>query len=281
MLGIRSRRHLNDFHVLTLEQLLTVLRVKSLIRWGLMAMLLYCSSVDAAEIKFVVEERGRVVEQVAQVTAASIFIKSVGGDQQRDLLFDVSSQSLFVIEHRDRSYLQIDNQTIDEVSALIDSVSGVVESQQGVLSDLLSTFGLSEEPELPVAELRDSGKQLSIGGYSCQLHQAHLEGELNFELCVANNQALNLRTEEYSALQEFFVFSNRLQNKAGKLLSVLGLNLPKMNLSETDGLPIGMHSPLQGLKVRISAIDSDLTPTPRSIPSGYSRSEIPLISGQS
>lgn len=281
MLNIRSRRRLYDIHVLTLEQLLTVLRTKSLVRWGLMATLLFCTSIDAAEIKFVVEERGRIVEQVAQVTATKIFIKTVGGDPQRDLLFDVSSQTLFVIDHRDQSYLQVDNQTIDEVAALIDSVSGVVESQQGVLSDLLSTFGLSEEPELPIAELKDSGRQLSIGGYSCQLHQAHLEGELNFEICVANNQALNLRAEEFSALREFFVFSSRLQNKAGKLLSVLGLNLPKMNLSETGGLPIGMHSPSQGLKVRINAIDSELIPPTRSIPSGYTRSEIPLISGQS
>lgn len=281
MINIRSRRHLKDFRVLILKQLLTVLPIKRLVRSGMMATFLFCASIDAAEIQFVVEERGRIVQQIAHVTATKIFVKTVGGDPQRDLLFDVSSQTLFVIEHRDRSYLQVDNQTINEVAALIDSVSGVVESQQGVLSDLLSTFGLSEESELPIAELRDSGKQLSIVGYSCQLHQAHLEGELNFEICVANNQALKLRQAEFSALREFFLFSNRLQNKAGKLLSVLGLNLPKMNLSETSGLPIGMHSPSQGLKVRISAIDSELIPPARSIPSGYTRSEIPLISGQS
>ncbi len=272
-------QYLNHFLVLVLEQMLTALRIRFGCRWVLMTALFFCTSIYAAEVKFVVEERGQVVNQVAQVTTTKVFIKASGGDPQRDLLFDASRQTLFVVEHRDRSYLQIDNQTIDEVAALIDSASGVVESQQGVLSDLLSTFGLSGEPEKPIAELRDSGRQLNIGGYSCQLHQAHLEGKLNFEICVADNQALNLRPEEFSALREFLLFSNRLQNKADKLLSVLGLDLPKMNLNQSSGLPIGMHSPSQGLKVRISAIDAEVIPPAHSLPSGYTRSEIPLISG--
>ena len=247
-------------------------------RWGLFLTVLLNFQAEAAVVNFIIEDRGLVVDQTAQITAQNIFIKASGGDPQRDLLFDVQAQTLFLIEHRDQSYLQIDNQTIDEVAALVDSISGVVESQQGVLSDLLSTFGVSGESPQPAAKLIDSGRELSIGGYPCQLHQAHQDGKLNFELCIADNQALNLPAHEFTALREFFLFSNRLQSKAGKLLSVLGLELPKMDLEDKRGLPIGMHSPAQQLKVRVSDIDSTAAPPAITLPTGYTRSELPLIS---
>lgn len=242
-------------------------------------MVLVNFQVEAAMVNFIVEDGGQVVDQTAQVTAKKILIKASGGDPQRDLLFDVQAQTLFLIEHRDRSFLQIDNKTIDEVAALVDSISGVVESQQGVLSDLLSTFGISGESPQPAAKLTDSGRELSIGGLPCQLHQAHQDGKLTFELCLAENRALNLRPEEFTALREFFLFSSRLQNKAGRLLSVLGLELPKMDLVDKRGLPLGMHSPAQQLKVRVSKIDATATPSPIALPAGYTRSELPLISG--
>ncbi len=241
---------------------------------------LLCSfCLEAAEVSFLVEDRGQSIDQTAQINDRMIYVAATGGDPGSDLLFDASRQILYLIEHGDRSYLQIDNQTIDEVAALVDSVSDVVESQQGVISDLLSTFGISNAPDEPVAELRDSGRQLAIGGFSCQLHQAHLKDKLQFEICVSDNQQLQLKQEDYSALKEFLVFSNRMQNKAGKLLTTLGIILPKMDLASTKGLPVGLHSPGQGLKVRVTGIDSAAKPVKHAVPAGYSRSSIPLLSG--
>ncbi|MGI9319314.1 MAG: hypothetical protein ACR2QW_18445 [bacterium] len=249
------------------------------ILWCLILMLFSSSSIEAASVKFIIEDRGQVVNQTAQIADTTIFVKATGGDPQRDLMFDARRDILYLIEHRDRSFLQIDNQTIDEVAALVDSVSGVVESQQGVLSDLLSTFGIDGEPEKPAAALRDSGRQLSIGGYPCQLHQAHVDSDLQFEICVAGNQTLNLLPEDFTTLRKFLIFSNRLQSRAGKLLTVLGLSLPRMDLMKTEELPIGLHAPAKGLKVRVTSIDPEVSPSTQSIPPGYTRSTIPLLSG--
>jgi hypothetical protein len=244
-----------------------------------LAVLLCSFCLEAAEVGFLIEDRGQSIGQTALVNDRMIYVAGTGGDPSSDLLFDASRQILYLIEHDDRSYLQIDNQTIDEVAALVDSVSGVVESQQGVVSDLLSTFGISNTPEEPIAELRDSGRQLAIGGFSCQLHQAHRNDKLQFEICVTDNQQLKLNQEDYSTLKEFLVFSNRMQNKAGKLLTTLGIILPKMDLASSKGLPIGLYSPGQGLKVRVTGIDSASKSTQLTVPAGYIRSSIPLVSG--
>jgi len=84
-----------------------------------------------------------------------VLLQRVGGDPLKDLFFHASSMQLFVIDHHDKSYLLIDQRTIDAVSALIQSLSGAVENQQGVLADMPGTLVLKTKMD-PLPIIRNS-----------------------------------------------------------------------------------------------------------------------------
>ena len=232
----------------------------------------------ALHVEFLVEEGGRSIPQVAEVQGDFIRVQRAGGDPSQEMLFNANRDILLIVNHKDKSYLQIDYPTIDQVAAIMDSVSTAVESQQGVLSDLLSTFGLAGEKEIK-ATLKDTGKNLTIAGYSCRLLQAHLESKLQSEICVAENNQLNIAEKEFATLRQFMQFGNRLLDKGGRLLTTMGIRLPEINLDKVPGVPIGMHTPGQKLKVRVSKINSIQTDFQFGIPKGYRKTAIPFIAG--
>ena len=235
---------------------------------------------SSAVIDYVIEDQGRIIQQQAEFNSERVVVQAAGGDPNQDLLFDTRQNILLVIDHRDRSYLQIDERVINEVAALMETVSGAVENQQGVLADLMNTLGLQNgESEPPAAKLHDTGQQLSIAGLQCQLYQSHREGTLQSEVCVAENDQLGLVDGEYNALRDFLGFGNLMLNKAGPLIEALGLSLPQMDLANRPGLPIGMHSATRNLKVRLTSIAPGGGAGNYQLPAGYSRSAIPFTSG--
>jgi hypothetical protein len=241
------------------------------------ATVLGVSRLQAASIEYSIEERGNTIQQTANVKENKVQIKAAGGDPGRDMLFDAERQILFVVDHRNRTYTQIDNRTIDEVAALMDSVSTVVGSQQGVLADLLGTLGMDAETE-PRAKLFDAGRELQIGDYSCHLFQSHLNSTLQSEICIADNSSLKLSPADFTTLRVFFQFGNRILLRAGKLLTVFGLIVPEMNLEGSTGLPIGLHSAKDQLKVRVIRILAGASTNANyQLPPGYARASIPFI----
>lgn len=234
----------------------------------------YCATVN-----YTIEDSGDLIPQTAMVHGKVVQVKAAGGDPNKDILYHADRQILLVIDHRQRNYMQIDNKTIDEVAVLVESVSGVVESQQGVLSDLLGTLGVSGEKK-KIAKMSKTSQQLNINGYSCQLYQAHMDKQLESEICVAENSALKMSSEDFDTMRGFLDFGNRMLLRAGKLLTALGLTLPEMNLGGTSGLPIGMHSVKDKLKVRVTGVDKTAgAAIPFGFPAGYSRASIPFTSG--
>ncbi len=231
----------------------------------------------AATVEFTIEDRGKNITQVAAVSDHKVEIKSVGGDPKRDMLFDAAQHRLISIDHRSKSYTLIDKNTINQVAALMDSVSSVVGSQQGVLADLLGTLGVDSD-STPRPKMTDAGRDLTIGNYSCRLYQSHLQSILQSEICIAENSMLKLNAADFQTLRIFLQFTNLILIKAGKLLTVLGVVVPEMNLEGSTGLPIGMHSAKDNLKVRVSRITADSSPQiSTNLPAGYTRENIPFI----
>ena len=238
----------------------------------------------AAEVNFNIEEKGGSVNQTLAVATGKVLIKSAGGDPGRDLFFSADGEQLYVIDHRNKSYMLIDNRVVDEVAALMESLSGAVENQQGVLSDLLGTFGINSKPAEAQAKMQDSGRDLDINGYRCRLFQAHVEQQIQSEVCISDNSWLKLAEPEYDTVRTFASFGNRLLNKAGDLLSALGMTLPPLKIASTTGVPVAMHSARDQLKVRLTGInpavsDANSPANAYRLPEGYTRSAIPFTSG--
>ena len=111
-------------------------RIRIAVNIGFVAILLF-SKCYAATIDYSVKESGNLIIQTANVAANKVYVKGAGGDPNSDVLFDADREILFVIDHRKRSYLQIDNNTINQVTALSKAVS--------------DTFGSDNETILPTS----------------------------------------------------------------------------------------------------------------------------------
>jgi len=234
----------------------------------------------AATIDFSIEERGKTVSQKAQVSKGRALVANAGDDPNQDLLFVESKRQLVIINHKSRSYMVINDQVIDEIAEISNSVGTVIESQKGVLGDLMSTFGLEQQEKKPRAEMKDAGRVLEINGFRCSLYQSFRDQQIDSELCMAENDQLKISTTDYNTLVEFMDFADNMLNRAGPLISALGLTLPQMSMPGARGLPIGMHSAKQQLKVRITGVDnSGGQGVNYNVPEGYSRSAVPFTSG--
>jgi len=234
----------------------------------------------AATINFSIEEQGSTVQQKAQVRNGRVLVKQAGNDPNQDLLFVGDKRQLVMVNHRSRSYMVIDDRVINEIAALSDSVTTVVESQKGVLADLMGTFGLGQDEKPARAVMKDAGRALEINGYRCQLFQSFRDQNIDSELCMADNSQLKISEEDYKTLQGFMAFADQMLNRAGSLISALGLTLPQMSMQGAKGLPIGMHSARQNLKVRIITVEkSGGQGVSYNVPEGYSRSPVPFTSG--
>ena len=247
---------------------------------ALLLLLLYIWGTAAygLDISFSVEDRGQVIGQTASVSSNVILVKNAGGDPRQDMLFDATREILLIVNHGEKSYLQIDHPTIDQVAAIVESVGAAVESQQGVLADLLGTLGISTEDKV-VATLKDAGRDLEIGNYPCRLHQGHIDGQLQSEICIAENRHLQLPEADFQTLRTFMQFGNQLLERGGKLLTMMGVPLLQMDLATISGLPIGIHAAKDKLKVRLTKVSPNNQPLQFGVPKGYRKTTIPFIAG--
>ena len=229
-------------------------------------------------IEFLIEDNGQNLQQFAMVQDGKISLRQAGGNPDQDILFDASINTLFIIDHLNKSYYRIDQNVIDKVASMIDSLSTVAESQQGVLSDLMQTLGLGEEDEDVEIDIRDTKKTLSAANIQCRLFREYRNGKLESELCIAPRANLSSLGEHYTTLNAFYEFGDQLINQAGSILTNMGMTVPEIARLRNDGLPILVYMVKEKIKTGLTDIKKQNSATENfSLPAGYIQTPIPFI----
>ncbi|MBX2867389.1 MAG: hypothetical protein KTR18_01850 [Acidiferrobacterales bacterium] len=258
-----------------------------LCRWQIVSvvvMMLIGLTVHASSLEFLIEEQGREIKQTTQVENDRVVIRKAGGDPATDILFDATGNVLFVIDHRKKSYMRIDDKVVAEISALMNTVSDVVGTQQNVFSDLLSTFGIGKKTKpgnkpKPKITLQDSGRDLRIGGAKCRLYQAIRNEQLQAEACFTQASELDINATEYASLKKFAEFANNLLSNAGDLLDVLGVTVPAVAMQSVPGVPVGLNDQIAQRKVKLVEVNGIQGLGGMSVPDDYTQTAIPFTSG--
>ena len=86
----------------------------AIITTALFAMNLARADSTGRAVEFLIEEKGASLPQIALVQNGKIFIRQIGGDPYQDFLFNASSQTLFLINHQNKSYYKIDQNVINK-----------------------------------------------------------------------------------------------------------------------------------------------------------------------
>ncbi len=248
----------------------------------LVVTLVYGNSVVNADqgraIEFLIEDNGTTLPQTALVQDGKVSVKQIGGDVNQDILFVAGSQTLFIIDHQAKSYYKIDQNVINKVASMVDSLSAVAGAQQGVVSDLLETLGLANEEGEVNIQIVETNKTLSAANIDCKLFQEYRNGRLESELCLAEKNSLGGLGEAYSTLDSLYQFGNQLLNRAGSILSNMGMLIPKLTKLEKEGLPILLYMANEKIKTSLIRITNQ-TSAPENflIPAGYTQTPIPFI----
>ncbi len=241
-------------------------------------------SAHASSLEFLIEEQGRKIKQTTQVENDRVIIRKAGGDPGTDILFDATGNILFVIDHKNKSYMRIDDKIVAEISALMNTVSDVVGTQQNVFADLLSTFGIGGKTKpgnkpKPKITLLDSGRDLRIGGAKCRLFQAIRDKQLQAEACFNQASELDINATEYASLKKFADFANNLLSNASSLLDALGLVIPAVEMQSVPGVPVGLNDQLGQRKVKLVEVNGIQGLGGMRVPDGYTQTPIPFTSG--
>lgn len=233
---------------------------------------------NGKRIDYEIDQSGSIVPQSAQISSGKVFVRGAGGDANLDLIFDEKIDTLYIINHRSRSYYRIDDNVINKAASMIESLSAVAESQSGVLSDLLGTLGIASENEAVKIDVVKTDTVLTTANINCQLFQQFRNAQLSSELCIAPKAGLSELGHHYQTLEAFYLFGDRLITKAGSILENIGVQLPTLSRLGEGGLPIMAYVTAEKLKVSVTRISPS---APESgifeLPTGYTDTPIPFI----
>lgn len=241
-----------------------------------LALLLNIStSVAGARIDLSVEQAERSNDYAVFVDTHKIRVldqtaKAVG------LIFDSASGQMILLDHRRKTYLRLTQKRVNEISSVVESIGQIARQQGGVLGDLISTFGLdSALGEVDTIEVTHSGSSERIAGLTCKHLQVWRNKQAETQLCIAPKLSVNAVDTE--TLRSLLRFSQQLSNKAGHLLSALGLALPVLPAESFEGFPLSAIAEDGALNARVSKISNEaVDATLFVIPKGYVETDLPI-----
>ncbi len=228
-----------------------------------------------AQLEYDLISGKQTVAQIARIADDKVIVIAIGGDANRDLVFDAQHEILFIIDHGKRSYIQLDNQTIDEAAAVMHSVSQKMGASSEMVTGVLRNLGFSaaDDDVTTVA----TGRQLTVGGYPCVLYRSTARERFVAEVCVADETSLPLSKPEVHTLRRFVTFGSRLMHRADGLLALLGMPLPPLSIEHEGSLPIAVYTAQDATEVRLTKIEPNATPLTPGLPAGYTRTRIPFL----
>ena len=233
-------------------------------------------------IKFLVQDGDFDISQESLVQDGKMMISSAGGDPDKDALYDADLQTLYIINHAERSYYRIDQSVIDKAASIVESIAAVAESQRKVITDMLTMLSISTQeseytPEQP-AEIINTKELRTVANIVCLLYKQLRNGELEAELCMTSREKLSIMDKNYMTLESFYLFGSQLISRAGSILQNMGFLSPHLESPDLDGLPILIHMVSKQQKFSLVSVDQfDLPVSSFEIPAGYVQAAIPFI----
>lgn len=196
--------------------------VRNYIAAGLLGLGLVSGSL-LADAEFVYEGSG--FEQDARIVVRNGKVMLTHSDQSNmSLIYDTVAQLFQVLNHREKTYLQLSEEFIQTAMVGIESMlpqlkamaesQGISERQRELLDRI--TAGASDSPgsNTPVkTEVLATGKEKSVLGLTCAVYSVAVASE-SMQVCTIDYSTVGLKKEDQKSLREL---SGTLGNLTGGL----------------------------------------------------------------
>lgn len=232
------------------------------------------------------------VAQAAYIQDGKVLIKAAGGDTNMDLLFQQANQTMTIINHEEKSLLDLDPERIsalaDQASGMIDMLRQQVMAQMGNLSDeqrvqvekMIENMGggqLVQPPPPPPGEktLRQTGVQ-TVNGFTCSKTEIYESDQKIAEVCSAPADVLGIPAEDFAVIESMRDMSQMLREETAKISSQMGQGVPQFGHAEVDGVPVAMVD-ASGNTMAITAIQQGTDGVSVGKPAGYAVRQMPTL----
>ncbi len=231
------------------------------------------------------------VAQFAYIDGGKVLIRAAGGDPQYDLLFQQASETMTIIDHNEKTTLDIDAARVgalaNQAQGMIDIVrqqveqemEGMSEEQRQKVQAMIESLGggqLMETPAPPQPkEVRKIGVQ-TINGYTCESMEVW-EGDVKIsEVCAAEAEEIGIPAEDYRVIEAMQAMSRKLSEQTAKITAQMGQNVPQFGNADTPGVPVQMKDKA-GNTMTITQVSAGIGNADLSKPEGYAPKQMPTL----
>lgn len=229
--------------------------------------------------------------QFAYIDDGKALIKAAGGDPNYDLLFQQASETMTIIDHSEKTTLDIDAQKVaalaNQAQGMMDIIrqqlaqemDGMSEEQRQKVQDMIEGLGggqLIQAPDTPQPKsMKQTGEQ-TINGYTCQRIEVW-EGDAKVsEVCTAEPEAVGISAEDYGVIQAMQTMSQKLREQTAKISAQMGQNVPQFGDADAPGVPVQMKDNA-GNTMTITEVQPGIGDADMNKPAGYSPKEMPTL----
>jgi len=251
------------------------------------------SASGATTIDFILQQHGMAdVTQAAYIDNGSILIKAAGGDPNVDLLFEQSSQTMTIVNHEEKSTLDLDAERVSTLAGQATGLMAVVrkqltsqmenmsEEQRAQMQTVIESMGIGElmqpPPPPPGKKTLKQAGMRKVNGFTCNRTEVFEGSQKIAEVCSAPADVLGIPAEDFAVIESMRDMSELLREETEKISSRMGQGVPQFGHADVDGVPVSMVDKA-GNSMAITAIRQGIGDVLVEKPAGYADRPMPTL----
>ncbi len=209
-----------------------------------------------------------------------------GRGSQGDMIFRGDRREIMVVDHKKRTYLVMDAETIERLgqvdSQIQEALKNVPEGQRAMVEKMMRQRMPKQPPKRPQSELRRTSERATHNGYPCVKYEVLQSGRKIRELWVTDWSNVEGGSNVAGAFEEMADFFREMMdampNAGGLAASGIDQNVFE-HQKELDGFPVVTRDlnddgTLERETVLRSAKRQRIDPDAFEPPSGYKRQKM-------
>ena len=256
--------------------------------FGITLLFFFSAAHAATTISFMLKQvdQPQDVAQAAYIDEGKLLIKAAGGDPNFDLLFQQANETMTIIDHTEKTTLDIDAKKVETLANQAEGMMDVIrqqlstqmenmsEEQREQVQQMIENLGggqlMTETPPTQPKTFKDVGIQ-KINGYTC-----HEGNDKVSEICTAQPADIGIPSEDYAVIQAMQVMSQKLRDQTAKISAQLGQNVPQFGDTSAPGVPIQMKDKA-GNTMTVTLVQAGIAGTSLTKPVGYMPKQMPSL----
>lgn len=244
-------------------------------------------------IEYRVETGKHTSLQPVLIKDGTLLVKSAGGDENLDILYERNGERLVLIDHRKQHFTPITDENVRKIADQVETVQPLLKGfgeqlrklspkQRAKWEEMLGGISLDQfdaaQREAKATRLLKTGIGKKVAGIACEETNVIRRGNTAAEFCLADPTALKLPEDDAATVRSLIAFTQRLAQQA-QGLAQFGLELPGGDLANFAGVPLEMKElkgkhPVAMTLSRVS--DAGVAADSLKIPEGYRAEHLKL-----